>query len=692
MYLIGVDIGGTFTDLVIMDGEGRWNLHKTPSTPDSPEEGAFTALALAAEEKGVAMRSLLEETRVFVHGTTLVTNAVISGNMAKTALLTNEGYEDMLFFGLGSRGKPPSEMFKTHQDYPDPIIPRHLIAGIRGRINAEGGIETELDEAGIRAAVAEFKRRNVESLAVSFLWSITNPEHEERARAIIAEEYPEAQVSIGHQITSVVREYERTSTCSLDASIKPLFGRYVKNLIRRLKENGYERDLLMVNSHGGVVKGEELTEFPVYALKSGPSLGPVAGMTVSEAEGAEQDLIVCDMGGTSFDASMVVKGEVVTTLIGSVGPYHYSFPTLDVHSIGAGGGSIAWVDSGGLVHVGPQSAGSSPGPACYDLGGDKPTVTDANVVLGYISPDYFMGGKMRIDADKARAAIQKHVAGPLGQSVEEAANLIYSIVNHNMVLGLSEVSIQKGIDPRGYLLVGGGGCSAAHLVAIATELGMTKILIPRIAPGLCAFGMLAADLLYERAHSFITRSDSFEHERVNELLASLEEDGDDFLARASVAMDDRTLSFSVMAQYPYQSWDVEVPLPWGRVAPERLPELVELFHEVHKTTYGFTVTEEPVQFVSWRVKAQGRQPKARTAPQEMTTADASPALKGSRPAYFTEARDYVETQVYAGEKLRSGNVLVGPAIIEEPATTVVVPAGFRLTVTRYENYYVEPEG
>ena len=344
-------------------------MHKTPSTPDSPEEGVFTALALAAEEKGVAMRSLLEETRVFVHGTTLVTNAVISGNMAKTALLTNEGYEDMLFFGLGSRGKPPSEMFKTHQDYPDPIIPRHLIAGIRGRINAEGGIETELDEAGIRAAVAEFKRRNVESLAVSFLWSITNPEHEERARAIIAEEYPEAQVSIGHQITSVVREYERTSTCALDASIKPLFGRYVKNLIRWLKENGYERDLLMVNSHGGVVKGEELTEFPVYALKSGPSLGPVAGMTVSEAEGAEQDLIVCDMGGTSFDASMVVKGEVVTTLIGSVGPYHYSFPTLDVHSIGAGGGSIAWVDTGGPRARRPAKRGKLAGARLLRPGG-----------------------------------------------------------------------------------------------------------------------------------------------------------------------------------------------------------------------------------------------------------------------------------------------------------------------------------
>ena len=229
-----------------------------------------------------------------------------------------------------------------------------------------------------------------------------------------------------------------------------------------------------------------------------------------------------------------------------------------------------------------------------------------------------------------------------------------------------------------------------HLVAIATELGMQKILIPRIAPGLCAFGMLAADLLFERAHSFITRSDGFEDERVNELLASLEEEGDDFLARASVAMEDRTLSFSVMAQYPYQSWEVEVPLPWNRVTPEQLPELVELFHQVHRTTYGFMIQEQPVQFVSWRVKAQGRQPKAQTAAQPMTSADASAALKGSRPAYFTEARDFVETTVYAGEQLRSGNVLVGPAIIEEPATTVVVPAGFRLTVTQYENYYVEP--
>ena len=693
MFLIGIDTGGTFTDLVVMDDKYSLNMYKSLSTPHAPEEGVFNVLKLGAEDNGVSLQHFLRDTHLFVHGTTIVTNAVIARDQAKTALLTNAGYEDMLMFGLGSKGKPPSDMFRTHQDYPEPIIPRHLIEGVRGRVNAEGGIETELDEEQVRRAVHDFKNRNVQSIAVSFLWSIVNPQHEDRVAQIIGEEYPDANVSIGHQISSVVREYERTSTCSLDATVKPLFVRFVNSLLSNLRESGYTRELLMVNSHGGVMDAEELAGYPVYALKSGPSLGPIAGLTVSQYEGTGHNLIICDMGGTSFDVSMVVQGEVLTTLTGQVGPYHYTLPSLDVHSIGAGGGSIASVDSGGLVRVGPQSAGSSPGPACYGHGGDKPTVTDANVVLGYISPDYFMGGTMEIFADLAEKAVKKHIADPLKTSVEVAAGLIYTTVNQNMVLGLSEVTIQKGIDPRGFLVVAGGGCSSAHIVPIARELGIKDILIPKIAPVLCAFGMLAADLLYEKARSFITMSDHFMFDQVNSTLRSLMEDGGQFLSRAEVPPHKRQISFSVMASYPYQSLEIEVPLPWDQVTEENLPELVELFNGVHKRTYGFTVPDEPVQFVSWRVRAVGLRDKPALKEATQTgKEDASAALRGQRNAYFVEARDFVDTAIYEGERLAAGNKINGPAIVEEPATMVVVPQGNVLTVTKYGNYLIEPMG
>ena len=687
MFWIGVDTGGTFTDLVVMDDDHSISLFKSLSTPESPGESVFDVLEQAAATRGMSLREFLQQTEQFIHGTTIVTNAVISGAHAKAALLTNSGYEDMLMFGLGSKGKPPSEMFRTHQDYPDPIIPRHLTYGIRGRLNAEGGVETPLDDAQVKQVVEELAERKVESVAISFLWSITNPEHELRVAELVREGCPGASVSIGHQISSVVREYERTSTCALDAAVKPLFAGYVDALLTKLRANGYERDLLMVNSHGGVQAAEELSRFPVYALKSGPSLGPVAGVATAESEGKGIDLVICDMGGTSFDVSMVVGGHVQTALMDQVGPYHYTFPTLDIQSIGAGGGSIGWVDSGGLVHVGPQSAGSSPGPACYGLGGTLPTVTDANVVLGYISPDFFMGGAMEISGDLAHEAVETHIADPMGISVEEAASLIYTTVNQNMVLGLSQVSIQKGIDPRGYLIVGGGGCSPAHLVAIAQELDISEVLIPKISPVLCAFGMLTADLSYEKAHSVITKSNDFAFDEVTETLRDLRDEGRQFLERAGVSDERQDISFSVMASYPYQSWEIEVPLPWDQVLAGQLPELIELFNSVHKRTYGFSIDDEAVQFVSWRVRARG----IRDKPEPTVTAAAggenpSEALKGVRDAYFVEVRGFVETPVYDGTALAAGNRITGPAIIEELATTVVVPHDTVVAVTEYGGY------
>ena len=689
MYTVAVDVGGSFTDLVMADDHGTINLFKAPTVPESPAEGVFAALALAAQHYDMPLREFLTNTGALMHGTTVATNAVLTGNTAKTGLIINKGYEDLLAIDLGSKGKPAEDMFRSHMAYPEPFIPRYLTAGVQGRINAEGGIETPLDEEDVRAAMSQFKKWKVEAIAISALWSPVNPEHERRIAQIVREEYPGVVCSLSSEVNPVIREYERTSTTAIDAALKPNFSRYALELAERLGTQGYVGDLLMINSNGGVMKADELAELPIYAIKSGPSMGPAAGLALAQREGEGNNVVVCDMGGTSFDASLVAEGRIASTSANQVGPYHYNVPCVEVNSIGAGGGSIAWVDPGGLLHVGPASAGASPGPACYGMGGKEPTVTDADVVLGYVNPDYFLGGAMGLDARLSESTIKDKLADPLGMSVVEAASLVYAVVNQSMVKGLEEVSVRRGIDPREYLLVAGGGACATHVVPIAQELGIDKILVPRMAAGLCAFGTLFGDMMYQRARGTITRSSSFDYYAVNGSLSALEEEGQSFLARAGIPPDMTNLEFSMAARYPYQAFEIEVLLPWNRITPDELPQLVELFHQTHETRYGFSV-DDPVECVSLIVKAVGTRPQLRLAEGESGRGNVTAAVKGQRPAYFVQNRNFVETTIYAGQQLRHGDRIYGPAIVEEPQTTLVIPEDYQATVTKMGNYLVEP--
>ena len=689
MYTVAIDVGGTFTDLVMSDDEGRINLFKAPTVPEAPVEGVLSALEMASKHYGVGLAEFLGNTSALVHGTTVATNAVLTGTTAKTGLIINRGYEDLLLIGLGSKGKAAEDMFRSHMAYPEPFVPRYLTAGITGRINAEGGVETPLDEEDVRAAVEQMKRYAVEAVAICVLWSPVNPEHEERIAQIVCEGLPGMPYSLSSEVNPVIREYERTSTTAIDAALKPRFSRYALELEKRLADRGYGGDLLMINSNGGVMRADELAALPIYAIKSGPSIGPSAGLALSEREGLGSNVLVCDMGGTSFDASLVTEGRVVSTTDNEVGPYHYNVSCVEVNSIGAGGGSIAMVDPGGLLNVGPASAGASPGPACYRQGGEAPTVTDANVVLGYLNPDYFLGGSMTIDARLAEEAIREKLGKPLGMDVVQAASLVYAVVNQSMVKGLEEVSIRRGIDPREYLLVAGGGACAMHVVPIAQELGVSRVLIPRMAAGLCAYGTLFGEMIFQRSRGVITRSDGFEFERVNAAMAGLEEEGSSFLERAGIPPDMRRLEFSMAARYPYQAWEIEVPLPWDRITAERLPEMVELFHETHDGRHGFRV-DHAVECVSLTVKAVGSRPQVRLAEEERGGGALNAAIKGERPTYSVEAREFVKTTVYAGERLRFGDRVEGPAIVEEPQTTVVVPSGYQASVTKLGNYLLEP--
>ena len=689
MYTVAIDVGGTFTDLVVADENRSINLFKAPTVPESPVQGVLGALELAAKHYELPLREFLANTDALIHGTTVATNAVITGNVAKTGLIINRGYEDLLAIGLGSKGKATEDMFRSHMAYPEPFIPRYLTVGVQGRINAEGGIETPLDEEDARAAVRQLKNWNVESIGISLLWSPVNPEHENRIGEIVKEELPGVVYSLGSEVNPVIREYERTSTTAIDAALKPHFSRYALELDESLGSHGYQGDLLMINSNGGVMKADELARLPIYAIKSGPSIGPSAGLALARREELGSNVVVCDMGGTSFDASLVTEGRVASTTDNKVGDYHYNVSCVEVNSIGAGGGSIARVDPGGLLHVGPASAGANPGPACYGLGGEEPTVTDANVVLGYINPDYFLGGTMKIDAKLAENLINENLARPLGMGVVEAASLVYAVVNQSMVKGLEEVSIRRGIDPREYLLVAGGGACATHVIPIAQELGITRVLVPRKAAGLCAYGTLFVDTVFQRARGVITRSDGFDFDGVNGALTDLEKEGQSFLARAGIAPEMQKLEFSMAARYPYQAWEIEVLLPWNRVTPEQLPQLVELFHEAHNTRYSFKV-DHPVECVSLMVRALGTRPQISLGEEAKSERGAKVAIKGQRPAYFIEARDFVSTTIYAGEQLRHGDLISGPAIIEEPQTTVVLPEDYQATVTRLGNFLLEP--
>ena len=688
MFTVAIDMGGTFTDLVVADETENVQLFKVASVPGAPVEGIMNAVKLAADHYGYALTDFLHNTEALIVGTTMATNAVLTSKVAKTGLIINEGFEDLLTVGLGSKGKSTEDMFRSHMAYPEPFIPRYLTVGVPGRINAEGGVETDLDEDQVRAAVSKLKQWNVESFAICTLWSHVNPDHENRIAAIVGEESPGTPCSVSSTVNPVIREYERTSTTAIDASLKPIFSNYVYELGRALTEQGYQQDLLMTNSNGGVMKADELAALPICAIKSGPSMGPAAGLYLAEQECLGNNVLVCDMGGTTFDASLTVEGRIASTSVNRVGPYHYNLPCVEVNSIGAGGGSIAWVDTGGLLHVGPTSAGASPGPACYGFGGDQPTVTDADVVLGYINPDYFLGGEMDIAPELASDAIKDRLVSVAGIDVVETAALIYVVANQSMVKGLEEVTTRRGIDPRACLLIGGGGACGTHIVPMAQELGIARILIPRMAAGLCAYGMLIGDIIYQRARGMVTSSRDFDFTGVNKAITELEEGGLQFLTRANIAPDKCRLEFSVSARYPYQAWELDFLLPWNRVTPKRLEQLVNLFHAAHEERYGFRV-DHPVECVSFMVKAIGSRSQLSQAKAKTEVEDGSTSIKGWRDAYCIERKEFVSTPIYAGDRLRRGNRVRGPAIIEELQTTVVIPEHSQATVTRLGNYLID---
>lgn len=516
-HILGVDIGGTFTDFSLLDATGNISLWKETTTPKNPGQAVQQGINALAEQTGLGLDAFLDGLDLFVHGQTIATNTVIQRNGPKTALLCTQGFRDVIHFRDGF--KP--ERYNIQLPPPEDFVPRYLRIPITERVKYDGSVVQPLDEDTVRAAANKLKAENVESVAVAFLWSIINPEHEQRVKAILEKELPDVPIVLSSDVLPMIREWERTTCTILSSYVLPGIARYVVDLEKFLHENGFRHPLLIMQLNGGCSTVNKVLQRPIYTLASGPAAAPVAGLYCSERIGMP-NVITIDMGGTSFDVSMVSDGSPTLTRELRVHNMPVGVAAVDVHSIGAGGGSIAWIDKGGALQVGPQSAGAEPGPACYEQGGTLPACTDANVVLGYINPDYFLGGRRDINTKLSERAVEEHIAKPLGLSVAQAAHGIFRIVNNNMVDAIRVVSIERGIDPRNYALVVGGGAGAIHAGMLGRTLGMKKAIIPRYSGVFCSFGMIVSDVRHDYMQAFAANTARFDLAGANAVIAELE--------------------------------------------------------------------------------------------------------------------------------------------------------------------------
>jgi N-methylhydantoinase A len=682
---IAIDVGGTFTDLVLRRAAGDIRAYKSPTTPGRIVDGVFDGLDQIAADLELSRRGLLSSLARFAFGTTAATNAILEGKAARTGLLVTKGFRETLLVREGGK----ADTYNIRQPYPPPYVPRRLTLEIDERINAEGGIERALDEVNVERAIHVLREQRVEAIAVSLLWSIVNPTHELRVGELIEEAWPGVPVSLGHKVNPCIREYRRTSATALDASLKPLVAKRVSELQERLAEGGFRGTLTYVTSSGGQTSTADVLARPVHLCFSGPAAAPEASRRFAQLEGERHgNIITIDMGGTSFDVSITTDWRVPLHREGTIAGHFFGVPSIEIHTIGAGGGSLARVDRGGFIHTGPESAGSVPGPACYGRGGTRATVTDANLVLGLLDPERFASGRMRLDAEAARRVIETDVGRPLGLSLQEAAGLITLSSEQNMVGAISDLTVKRGIDPRDYLLVAGGAAASLHAAAIAVELGMTRVLVPRFAGVMSAFGILTGDVGFTFGRALFASSDRFEFAAVNDMLAGLEAEGIAYLERMGFKVaDKRTLELTAEARYAGQVWQLTLPIKSLRIPDaSALAEIVEDFHRLHEQHYSVRSPSDAVELTEWNVRAIGHLPD--TAVPEIVEAGDSIQPRHRR-IWLRTAGGEVEAAAHDLTTLAVATPVAGPALIEDRLTTVVVPPGAVATRTRFGNVLIE---
>lgn len=703
-FRIAVDTGGTFTDVVLADRVGTIALGKALTTPQRAFEGIGAGLSRLAEEHHLTLAEALAGADTFIYGTTRSTNAVVEKTTATTALFTTAGLPDVLVLKEGGKPHPFRQMH-----YPDPYIPRRLTWEIDERIDVDGSVFRPLQESSVRHAIQQARQAGCQAIAVCLIWSVVNPAHELAIERLIREEWPEVAYTLSHQVNPVVREYRRASSAALDASLKPLMQEHLTTLAHDLTEEGFGGHLLVASSYGGTWPVQDMVQRPIYSIGSGPSLAPVAARSYAQAEAVSaasaalgsggsadawttaSDLLVCDTGGTTFDVGIVSAGHIAYTGETWLGGRWIGAITgtraVDVTSIGSGGGSIVWLDSGGLLRVGPRSAGSEPGPASYGRGGTQPTITDACVVLGYLDPDSFLGGRMKLDEAAARDAFAAHIAPALNMMVEQAAWAALVVAVEDLVGAVRTKTVSQGLDPRDMLIVAGGGASGLTIGRIAEELGTPRVLIPRVAGALSACGGIHSDIVCEFSVPGFAHTDDFNHEIVNGWLWDARSQGQQFLdSLKNLPIESSDLTFSVETRYRLQAWELEVPLTTTDFStPGAVEELQRAFDVVHDRMFSVSEPGQRLECLVWKCRATARLPKPSidAGPRPDT---AEPAR--TRPAFFASHR-HDDVAHHDGTTLPLGAQVKGPAVVREPTTTIVVYPGQSLTVTTSGNYLLQ---
>ena len=683
---IGIDVGGTFTDVVFVDdGSGTFSYTKTPTTHHDLAEGVLKGLNDILEISGKAMG----EVDYLIHGTTIGTNAIVEGKGAKVGLITTAGFEDVLEIRRVAR--PKEAAFDFGADNPPPLVPRYLRKGIIERINSKGHVVVPLDEGSVLKALDFFGREKVDAVAVSLLFSFLNPGHEQRVGEICDNTLPDIPVSLSSDICPEFREYERTCTTVMNGYLGPVIGRYMDNLMLHLKERYGDVRLHIMQSNGGSMTVDVAKKYAAQLINSGPAGGAIAAAFISRITGNEM-AIGADMGGTTFDISIIDRSMPKTTTWGGVTEYPIKLPMVDLKTIGAGGGSIAWVDEGGVLNVGPISVGSNPGPACYGWGGDRPTVSDANLVLGRLNPHYFLGGKLPLYPERARKAIEEHVADKMGLSVEDAALGIIRIVNANMVKGISANSVEKGYDLREFVLITMGGAAALHAANMAKELGIGTVIVPPMCGNFSAVGLVVADIQHNYVKTLAKKDYEIEPHELLNIFRGMEEEGLKQLREEGVKEDDIISEWSADLRYEGQSWELNFPIePADPFDRGNMRKIMDDFHQLHQRIYFYSERNETVEFVNLRVKSVGKNP-ALTLPKGQGGLDrATEAMKETRDVHF-EGTGWLPIPIYERERLSVGSRLKGPCIIEETISTALLPPGWSGLVDEYGNIIMTLEG
>ncbi len=681
-WRIGVDIGGTFTDVALVDERsGRIGVVKVSTTPGDFAAGVIAALRAAIDRNGVAV----DEVALLSHATTVVTNAILEEKGAKTALIATRGFRDVLELRRSAR----ADLYDLNQDAPAVLVPRHRRLEVTERLDAAGAVVTPLDPAELDGIVVALKRAEVEAVAVTLLYSFLNDAHERAIGERLAAELPGVPVFLSSEVLPEIREFERTSTTAVCAYVGPVLESYLQRLAQATAEMGLPA-LHVMGSSGGVLEAAEALKVPAMAVESGPAAGVIAAQLIGR-QLDRPNLISFDMGGTTAKASLIEDGRVETTAEYEVGGsgsgsrwlhgtgHPIRVPVIDLAEVSAGGGSIAWLDPAGALRVGPQSAGAEPGPVCYGKGGSRPTVTDANLVLGYLDPQYLLGGALAVDYDKAAAAITEQIAEPLGLGLAEAANGILDVVNNAMAEALRIVSVERGHDPREFALIAFGGAGPLHAARLAAELDIPQVVVPPIPGGFSALGLVAADLKRDYGRTYYAPLADVDPADLAGRFDALEQAARDMLATAGVAEDRRDIVRAADLRYHRQAYELTVALRGGPVDGAALDALAEEFHARHRQTYGHENRDEPIQMVNLRLTAVGRLAGLTLAEAPAAGGSLDDARKTVREAHFT-GRGALSCGVYDRDRLPAGAELAGPAIVESMDSTLVVPPGWRARV------------